>query len=146
MAPRLSYQTFRPPIPLKNTSGRVLREAGLNFVQVNQATGLWHWEDHRSSLLLRSSLSRTHWSAAHRTSLAAQPRKVLMFKVHSLGRGSVVRSICCSCRGPKFDFQHPRGGSQPSVTPVPEGFDIFSRKHPKGARDAEVGRPLLRNS
>lgn len=30
--------------------------------------------------------------------------RVLMLKVHSLGRGSVFRS---TCGGPKFDSQHP---------------------------------------
>jgi hypothetical protein len=31
---------------------------------------------------------------------------------------SVVKSTCF-CRGPRFDSQHPCGGSQPSVTPGP---------------------------
>ena len=29
--------------------------------------------------------------------------------------GSAVKSIDCSARGPEFNFQQPRGGSQPSV-------------------------------
>ena len=29
--------------------------------------------------------------------------------------GSVVKSSDCSSRGPKFNSQHPHGGSQPSV-------------------------------
>lgn len=56
--------------------------------------------------------------------LLLNPGRVLMFKVPSLGRGSVVRSICCSCRGPEFDSQHLRDGSQPSVTPVPEDLTL----------------------
>ena len=32
--------------------------------------------------------------------------------------GSTVKSTSCSSRGPRFDFQHPDGGSQLSVTPV----------------------------
>lgn len=31
----------------------------------------------------------------------------------------VVDSTGCSCRGPRFNFQHPHGDSPPSVTPVP---------------------------
>ena len=31
--------------------------------------------------------------------------------------GSAVKN---SCRGPGYNFQHPHGGSQPSVTSVPE--------------------------
>ena len=34
--------------------------------------------------------------------------------------GSAVKSTGCSCRGPRFDSQHPHGGSQSSVIPVPE--------------------------
>jgi hypothetical protein len=33
--------------------------------------------------------------------------------------GSEVKSIGCSSRRPGFKSQHPRGGSQPSVTPLP---------------------------
>jgi len=31
--------------------------------------------------------------------------------------GSVVKSTCCSCRGPRFDSQHPRGGSPLPLAP-----------------------------
>jgi hypothetical protein len=31
----------------------------------------------------------------------------------------VVRSTGCSCRGPRFNSQHPHGGSQLSLTPIP---------------------------
>ena len=34
--------------------------------------------------------------------------------------GSVVKSTDCSSRGPRFNSQHPHGGSQLSVAPVPE--------------------------
>lgn len=32
---------------------------------------------------------------------------------------SEVKINCCICRGPGFNFQRPRGGSQPSVTQFP---------------------------
>jgi hypothetical protein len=32
--------------------------------------------------------------------------------------GSARKSVCCSSRRPRFNSQHPHGGSQPSVTPV----------------------------
>lgn len=31
---------------------------------------------------------------------------------------SVVKSICCSWRGPRFDARYPHVGLQPSITPV----------------------------
>jgi hypothetical protein len=31
----------------------------------------------------------------------------------------VVKSTGCSCGEPRFNSQHPHGGSQPSVIPVP---------------------------
>ena len=34
--------------------------------------------------------------------------------------GSVVKSAYCSCRGPRLSSQHPHGGSQPSISTVPE--------------------------
>jgi hypothetical protein len=41
------------------------------------------------------------------------------------GDGSAVKSACCSYTGPGFSSQHPYGGSQPSITPVPEDPDAL---------------------
>ena len=37
--------------------------------------------------------------------------------------GSAVKSTGCSSRGAGFNSQHPHGGSEPSVTPVPGDLD-----------------------
>lgn len=31
----------------------------------------------------------------------------------------------CFCKGHRFSFQHPRGGLQPSLSPVPGDFSVF---------------------
>jgi len=39
---------------------------------------------------------------------------------------SIVKSIVCSFREPRFDSQHPHGASKPSITPVPrESTSLF---------------------
>lgn len=38
---------------------------------------------------------------------------------------SAGKSTCWSYRGPEFGSQHPQGGSQLSVTPIPGVFDAF---------------------
>jgi hypothetical protein len=43
--------------------------------------------------------------------------------------GSAVKSTDCSSRGPEFKSQQPHGGSQPSVTSVPEGLMPSSSCH-----------------
>lgn len=43
--------------------------------------------------------------------------------VQELERCSMEKSTGCSCRGPRFDSQHPRGSSQPSVTPISRESD-----------------------
>ena len=40
--------------------------------------------------------------------------------------GSLVKSTICSCRGPRFNSQHPHGSSQLSVTPVPGGSNSLT--------------------
>jgi hypothetical protein len=40
--------------------------------------------------------------------------------------GSVVKSTCCSCRGPRFGSQHSCGCSQPSVTSVSVDLTPFA--------------------
>lgn len=52
------------------------------------------------------------------------------------GDGSGLKSICCSGRGPKISFQHPHGGSQPNVTPVPGVTPFWTSwaLHAHGAR------------
>lgn len=37
--------------------------------------------------------------------------------------GSLVKSICCSCKGAEFCSQHPHGSSQPCVSTVPGDLD-----------------------
>ena len=61
--------------------------------------------------------------------------------------GSVVKSTGCSCRGPGFASQHPHGGSELPVTPVP-GDRIHSsdchrdQAHMNGT-DTQAGKTLI---
>lgn len=57
-------------------------------------------------------------------------------KKHNIGRkdGSAVKSTCCFCRGPRFNTQHPRGISQPTVIPVPGAPKPSSVFHGQQAR------------
>lgn len=46
-------------------------------------------------------------------------------KTQGLEKYSVVRSSCCSCRGPRFCLQHPHSRQQSFVTPVPRESSFF---------------------
>ena len=38
----------------------------------------------------------------------------------------MVKSAGCSCKEPRFNSQHPHGGSQPSITPAPGDLMLSS--------------------
>ena len=40
-----------------------------------------------------------------------------------------VKRICCYCGGLRFGSQHPRGGSQPLIIPIPEDLTPSSNLH-----------------
>jgi len=44
-------------------------------------------------------------------------RKTMSQKIRCTAR-KIVKNTCCSYREPRFDSQHPQGGSQPPVTPA----------------------------
>lgn len=73
-----------------------------------------------SFLLFPLLLSVTQpWDANVHIQCGPSPQLVLSRKALT-GVGEIaqrVRSMGCSTRGPKFESEHPHGGSQPSLTP-----------------------------
>ena len=90
------------------------------WVEFLMCLPLWQWDLGEQSLKMR-------WTEVSRTALVNFIQSIRHFILWGLGKvtwrgwwgGSVVNSTCCSCWGSRFTSQHSRGGSQPSITPVP---------------------------
>ena len=67
----------------------------------------------RITMSLKPSCT-THWIPGQ-----SELHETLSQKEQTWEDGSVVKNIGCSSRGPGFSSQHPHGGSQLSITPVP---------------------------
>lgn len=56
--------------------------------------------------------------------------KLLIWNRSEGWRGDpTAKTICCSCRGLKFNSQHRHGGSQPPIPLVPRDLQPFSSLH-----------------
>lgn len=56
---------------------------------------------------------------------------------HHMRLRSAAKSIC-SCKGPGFDSQLPHGGSQPSITSVPENSTHYLTSGAQHACGAQI--------
>jgi hypothetical protein len=87
----------------------------------NPSMGQVEDEDFKSVFSYKSN-SRPTWATHRRPSLKKQTNKQnkTKTKTGAWRHGAGVMIASCSFKGPGFGSQYPRGGSQPSVTLVPE--------------------------
>lgn len=126
------FECWSLPPPLRLGLLFTIAHTRLVICELKGFSCLWpthlplHWGRHSIGMLLSpawygfwSDLSHQAAQEAH-IQWAFFSASVLTTFEAPQGRSdsSVVKSQCCSSRGPGFKAQHPHGGSKPSVTPV----------------------------
>ena len=83
-----------------------------------QLHNVWHYRSMSSSLVVRNEASRAEHRALKRTHIYTESQNeahcilALKLKVRGWEGDTAAQSTDCSCRAPRFRFQHPHAGSQ----------------------------------